>query len=83
MRLSSLIRGGCDIVHVTLKDGRTLTKRVDTRWEREKPGLGCLSWSGNFCISSCRRWADHSAKNFGPGLVARPAEWCASFDEIG
>jgi len=21
-------------------------------------------------------------QNFGPGLVARPAEWCASFDEI-
>jgi len=35
--LSSLYPGAvANIVHVTLKDGRTLTKRVDYRWAREK-----------------------------------------------
>ena len=71
-----------NIVHVTLKDGRTLTKRVDYPLGNAKNPVSDVELEGKFNAS--RRAGAGTGpfrKNFGPGLVARPAEWCASSDE--
>src|SRR6478609_2337917 len=50
--------------------------------QREKPGLGCRAGAEIFASRRAGAGTGSFRKNFGPGLVARPAKWCASFDEI-
>src|SRR5438552_7473557 len=49
--------------------------------QREKPGLGCRAGAEIFASRRAGAGTGSFRKNFGRGLVARPAECCASSDE--
>src|SRR5207302_10079769 len=51
-------------------------------WQRETPSLRCRAGAEIFASRRAGAGTGSFRKNFGPGLVARPAKWCASSDEI-
>src|SRR6266568_413700 len=78
----ALSRGGCEhrACHVERWPHPDQAGRLSAG-QREKSGLGCRARAEIFASGRASAGTGSLRKNFGPGLVTRPAEWCASSDE--
>src|SRR5438128_6032032 len=78
----ALSRGGCKhrARHVKRRPHFDQACRLPAG-QREEPGLGCRAGAEIFASRRAGAGTGSFRRNFGPGLVARPAEWCASSDE--